>query len=428
VSGTITIDWARLRAQSMVFRSVPNARSRKDMNTVRKLLANADAVIVCVLVVIVAGLLWLPTGFPTNEYPGSIRAKVEILQVDNSNVHSVGGLIREGSQDCEVRIADGKFRGTVAYATNNFIGKLEIDKVFLPGDTALAVVDFVGEEVTHVVLVDHYRISLELVLFAAFTLLLIIFAGWTGFKALLSFVLSVLLIWKVLIPLFLRGFNPLLVAMAVVVVMTFFIMILVAGFNRKSLVAILGSLAGTALTCCLAISFGHAFRIHGSILPYSESLLYAGYAHLNLTDIFIAAIFIASSGALMDLAMDISASVHEVVEKKPDITTREAIQSGFTIGRAVIGTMTTTLLLAYSGGYVALLMVFMAQGTPLINILNLRYVAGEILHTIVGSFGLVTVAPITAVLAGVIYTRRPAGLEQAKAVLPQPPATEALNR
>ena len=68
--------------------------------------------------------------------------------------------------------------------------------------------------------------------------------------------------------------------------------------------------------------------------------------------------------------------------------------------------MTTTLLLAYSGGFSTLLMVFIAQGTPAINILNLNYIAGEILHTMVGSFGLVLVAPITAFIGGWMYTKK----------------------
>ena len=70
-----------------------------------------------------------------------------------------------------------------------------------------------------------------------------------------------------------------------------------------------------------------------------------------------------------------------------------------------MGTMTTTLLLAYSGGYIALLMVFMAQGTPVDHILNYKYVASEILDTVVGSLGLVTVAPFTAAAAGLLLTR-----------------------
>lgn len=108
----------------------------------------------------------------------------------------------------------------------------------------------------------------------------------------------------------------------------------------------------------------------------------------------------------MDLAVDITSSVNEVVDKKPDIGWLEAGKSGMNVGRAAMGTMTTTLLLAYSGGYIALLMVFMAQGTPVYNILNYKYVSAEIIETIVGSFGLVTVAPFTALTSGLLLTRR----------------------
>jgi uncharacterized membrane protein len=113
----------------------------------------------------------------------------------------------------------------------------------------------------------------------------------------------------------------------------------------------------------------------------------------------------ASSGAVMDLAMDVASGMDELVMRKPDIHFLDAVRAGFGIGRPVVGTMTTTLLLAYSGGYMALLMVFMAQGVPVVNLLNLNYVAAEILHTLVGSFGLVTVAPFTAIIGAMIYTK-----------------------
>jgi uncharacterized membrane protein len=105
----------------------------------------------------------------------------------------------------------------------------------------------------------------------------------------------------------------------------------------------------------------------------------------------------------MDLAMDISASMHEIAEKKPEIGFVEHVASGMAIGRSVIGTMTTTLLLAYSGSYIALLMLFMGLGVPLPTILNKNFVAAEVVNTIVGSFGLVTVAPFTALTGGLIY-------------------------
>ena len=152
----------------------------------------------------------------------------------------------------------------------------------------------------------------------------------------------------------------------------------------------------------------------------SESLLYSGYAHLNLTQIFMASIFIGASGAVMDLSVDITSAIHEVVEKRPDLDWKEAAKSGVNVGRAAMGTMTTTLLFAYSGGYIALLMVFMAQGTPVDHILNYKYVAAEIIHTVIGSFGLVTVAPFTALCAGVLLTRKKGVQENAMPLSHEP--------
>jgi uncharacterized membrane protein len=142
-------------------------------------------------------------------------------------------------------------------------------------------------------------------------------------------------------------------------------------------------------------------------MPNSESLLYSGFQHLDLTKIFMASIFIGSSGAVMDLAVDITSAINEVISKKPGMKWREAFLSGMNVGKAAMGTMTTTLLLAYSGGYLALLMVFMAQGTPVYNILNYKYVSSEILDTFVGSIGLVLVAPFTAFTCSIMLTQNP---------------------
>jgi uncharacterized membrane protein len=137
-------------------------------------------------------------------------------------------------------------------------------------------------------------------------------------------------------------------------------------------------------------------------MPFAETLLYSGFGHLDLTRIYIAAVFLACSGAVMDLGMDVAASMHEVAVRNPDISRLGLIRSGLNVGRAVVGTMTTTLLLAYSGGFLTLLMAFMAQGIPLDTTFNFIYVAAEVVKTIVGSFGLVTVAPFTALMGGLI--------------------------
>jgi uncharacterized membrane protein len=359
-----------------------------------------------IVLILIAALALMPTGFPTNDYPNSARAAARVLEVNNDNVFGSIGFVFQGEQVCKVEILDGPFKGQQTYANNRFTGRLEVDKVFTKGDKALVVLDYTGQTIRYVTMIDHYRINLEAILFVVFALFLILFARWTGAKALMSFLLTVLMIWKLLIPMLLKGWNPILIALFFVITATTVILFMVGGINRKSAAAVLGSLAGTLLTTILALIVGNSFKIHGAVLSHSESLLYAGYAHLNLTEIMIAVVFIASAGALMDLAIDIAAAVNEVVERNPDISTAEAIRSGFNVGKAVVGTMTTTLLFAYTGGYIALLMVFMAQGTPVVNILNLKYVSKEIIHTVVGSFGLVAVAPFTAVSAGILLTKK----------------------
>ena len=235
---------------------------------------------------------------------------------------------------------------------------------------------------------------------------MIVFAGPGGVRAIASFVLTVLAIWKVLVPLYLRGADPILVGLLLTLGLTVLIIALVYGFDRRCAAAVSGSFLGILVTCVLALVFTGRLQIHGAVMAYSESLLYSGYQHLDLTRIFMASVFLGSSGAVMDLSVDIASAVWEVVEKRPDLPWREAVRSGMHVGRAAMGTMTTTLLFAYSGGYIALLMVFMAQGTPVDHILNYKYVAAELLHTILGSFGLVTVAPFTALCSGWLFSHR----------------------
>lgn len=370
-----------------------------------------DFIFTLLVALLTTALFFVPTGFENRLPDNSEHVLAEVVSVDDSNVLQFG-LVKSGSQSLEVKILDGGFRGRVVEADNNLLGKMELDKIFRPGDRALVDISLDGNEITYVHASDHCRLSIEATLLAVFAILLLIFGGFTGFKALLSFMFSGMAIWKLLIPSFLRGNDPILVSLAIVTFLTAVIIFLVAGINKKGLVAFAGALMGLGLTCALALFFSGPFRLHGAVRPFSETLLYSGFPDLDLTRIFLAGIFLASSGAVMDLAMDIASALHEVKEHHPWIGRWKLLRSGMMVGRMVIGTMTTTLLLAYSGSYMTMLMVFMGQGIPMVNILNLNYVAAEILHTIVGSFGLVTVAPFTALIGAILYTRNSDGPEQ----------------
>ena len=360
-----------------------------------------------ICLVLISVLLLLPTGFESagaGRLESEERVAARIVSTDDSTIKDTG-LVLSGEQSCEVLLLGGSHKGETHRAGNLLSGSLEQDKVFQSGETALVLVSLDDDSVASVSLIDHYRISGEIFLLLAFFALLILFAGWSGLRAVLSFILSVLSIWKVLVPLCLKGANPILVGSLLTAALTVLIIALVFGFNRITLAACTGAISGLIVTAALGVLSTSAFHIHGAVMSYSESLLYSGYEHLNLTQIFMASIFIGASGAMMDLSVDIAAAVNEVVTKRPDLSRVEAMMSGMRVGRAAMGTMTTTLMLAYSGSYIALLMVFMAQGTPMINVFNYKYVASEIIHTLVGSFGLVAAAPLTAAASGLLLAK-----------------------
>jgi uncharacterized membrane protein len=374
------------------------------MNVKRNLNLKRDAALVAAFFLLSIVLYFVPTGFGDRSPRNSVRCRGRVIEVNNSEIFQ-RGIVKVGTQALRVKILNGPYAGTEVKAINELIGKMELDKIFATGDIALMVLTLKGDEIYFANAQDHYRINIELILLFCFAVLLVVFGGLTGAKALLSFVFAAMMIWKIMIPLFLKDVNPILASLGVVIIMTGAIIFLVGGLTKRGLVAFLGAMLGIVVTMIMALTFSRGFHLHGAVKQFSETLLYSGYPHLNLTRIFLAGIFLASSGAVMDLAMDVASGMDEVVLRNPAISFYDAMQAGFGIGRPVVGTMTTTLLLAYSGGYVSLLMVFMAQGVPLINLFNLTYVAAEVLHTLVGSFGLVTVAPFTAITGALIYTK-----------------------
>ncbi len=364
---------------------------------------NRDAALVAVILIISAALIAFPSGYESAFGRDVERARARVLEVNNSEIQKFG-IVSTGTQVLKVRILEGPHEGQETTATNTLLGKMETDKMFGVGDLAFLVLDQIEEgRVVQATAYDHYRLTIELVLVILFAALLIGFAGWGGVKALLSFAFAVLVMWKVLLPSILLGRDPVWISLGVVTLITAATLYLVAGVNKIALVALLGSLLGILLTIGLALLLLPPFRLHGAIQPFSETLLYSGFDHLNLTRVFLAAIFIGASGAVLDVAIDVSTSMNEVIEKRPDLPRRELIGSGFNVGRNMTSTMVTTLLMAYASGYIALLMVFMAQGIPPLYLLNTNYVAAEILKTIVGSLGLVTVAPFTAIVGGFVY-------------------------
>jgi len=286
-------------------------------------------------------------------------------------------------------------------------------KTFVEDEYALAVLTFDANNIISMIrIIDHYRTDKIIILSSLFIIFTIILMGWMALKILLTFVFSAVVLIKVLYPLSLHGFNSILGAIVITSLISAVVLFLVGGLSRRGLSAFFGTLSGVLFTAALSYVVTIWFKIHGVVRPFTEMLIHTGYGHLNLTHLFMAGIFIAASGAMMDLSMSIAAAMDEIKVQQPEISRMQLIKSGYVVARQSVGTMSTTLLLAYSAEYTAMIMVFIAQGIPLENIINMVWVSSEIVHTLVGCFGLTLVAPFTVIAGGLLLHKGPFHSEQ----------------
>ncbi len=369
----------------------------------RKHWKNRKNWIMCLVTLVFCGLLCLLPDTHLNVTSNFPREQVRIDSVDNSMLDAVG-IVYNGVQPCTVTILTGDYAGQTFSSYNYLNSALDKDKLYEAGDIAWAMIQGSDEKPT-ITLIDHYRIGTEATIVGVLALVLILFGGVIGCGAMVSLVASAVIVWKLLIPLLLDGIDPMLSCFVTVIVLTVLIDVLVAGFTRRCLTAILGSLAGTLVTCLAAWGLTILLKLDGGDLPYVVPLLSQSAMQVNTRSLYIGMMFLANSGALMDLSMDISVSLEEIHYHKPDISYPALMKSGLLVGRSVLGTMTTTLMLAYSGNYLSMLMYFVGQGTPVTDIVNLKYVASQLLNTLVGSFGLAAAAPLTALIASAMYLK-----------------------
>ncbi|WP_084631123.1 YibE/F family protein [Ferrimonas senticii] len=323
----------------------------------------------------------------------------EVIKVDNSQLTVIGSN-RIGEQRLTVQFDQPQYGQTQAVAHNLLSGTIEYDEFYQPGDRILVAVQFNQlQQITQVKALSHYRMPFLLALFGLFAVALIVYAKKVGLRALLSFTGAVVIIWQLLIPGLLAGYPPLLITSITLAALSALIIISVAGWTYKGKAALAGTLVGLMVTSLLCVLSGELLKIDGMSQPMAQSLLFETGMHLSMLDVLYAAVLIGASGAAMDVAMEMAATMEELQLANPNLTRKALLQSGFRVGNAVIGTMTTTLLLAYSGGFLTLLMLFASRDVSLIQIVNMKLVASEIARTVIGSLSLVIVAPVTAWIA-----------------------------
>ena len=243
-------------------------------------------------------------------------------------------------------------------------------------------------------------------LFAAlYLLVLCLVGGKQGIKGALGLVFTFLCILFVYLPLVYRGFSPFWVAVLVCVVTTVVTLYLIGGPTKKTLVAAGGTIASVIIAGVAATLFSMASGISGWNVSDIESLLTLwNVADIQVGGLLFSGLLISSLGAVMDVAMSIGSAIGEIHAQNPAISSRDLFRAGIHVGRDMMGTDSNTLILAFAGGSVSMLLLDYAYDLPYLQIINSNNIGIAIMQGLSGSFGIVLAVPITVLLAVAAYT------------------------
>lgn len=305
-------------------------------------------------------------------------------------------------------ITSGARKGEVVNALQNLNSYFIVtNKPVEVGDKTILYELLNEQYMTDWVFGEYHRTDALLVLGIVFMVLLIIFGKAQGFKTLLSLIFTVLAVFYVFVPSILSGYNIYLWTIITCLYVTAMTLILVSGANMKTVSAIIGCLSGIILSAVLVILMDRILNLTGVIDEDSVFLLMMNPEHpVDLNGIFFGAIVVGAMGAIMDVAMSISSALYEMKEKYAANSFKQLMNSGFTIGRDVMGTMTNTLVLAYIGSSLSVVLLLFTYSSSLIDLLNREMVVIEILQALIGSISLLLTLPLTTIVSCFLFIEK----------------------
>lgn len=242
-------------------------------------------------------------------------------------------------------------------------------------------------------------------LFAGLYLLaLCLVGGKQGIKGALGLVFTFACIILVYLPLVYQGYSPFWVAVLVCVITAVVTLWLIGGPTRKTVVATGGTIAGVIISGIAATLFSMASGISGYNVSDIESLLTLwNVSGIQVGGLLFSGLLISSLGAVMDVAMSIASSIAEVRAQNPSLSRKELFKAGMHIGRDMMGTDSNTLILAFAGGSVSMLLLDYAYDLPYLQIINSNNIGIAVMQGLSGSFGIVLSVPVTVALAVLLY-------------------------
>lgn len=331
-----------------------------------------------------------------NDYQGTWRGKV--LDVLSTEKQAIPGTdVLHTYQTIEAKVLDGPKQGEVIIIDNDYLELDKGDRFYFNHN-----VYFDGSESYGIINID--RINSLFFMLLLFIGAVVAFGGWQGARSLLALAGSFLVIFYVLMPGILGGWNPLLISIVVASGILFAAIFFTHGFNRESAVAYGGTMIAVSITSLLAVFSVYLTGLTGFTDESATYLNLNTGGTLDFTALLLGAIIIGVLGVLDDIAITQAAVVTELYSSNPNLSQKEVYFKALRVGREHVGALVNTLVLAYTGATLPLLLHFYTASSSLRMSINTEMFATEIVRTIVGSIGLILTVPIVTLLA-VVYLK-----------------------
>ncbi len=319
---------------------------------------------------------------------------IEVEDVEGGESYFGGAAVK---QEVSVRIDSGPWEGE-RDLVNHMTGNPAYDIEVSPGDRVMIGVSGEGE-FADLFIVDFVRDVPSLYLLGLFALSLLVVGGARGARTLVVLALTALAIMFVLIPALLRGFNPIVSTVVVSAVVVSFSLAIIAGRGTKTIAAVIGTVSGVLFAGVLALIFGRSAHLMGLHTQEAQMLMFTYDTVFDFRGLLFSGMILGALGAVMDVSISISSAVEELHIAGQIDDFRTLLRSGMNVGRDVLGTMSNTLILAYAGSSLPLILLLTAHRADLVSVANMDIMATEVVRALSGSVGLVLCVPVTAFVA-----------------------------
>ncbi len=341
-----------------------------------------------------------------------------IYNTEKAKVIEIGESISIGEENFDgyiqeiiVEFVSGERKGDQITVENTLSDNAAYNLIFEQGDKVVLTIEtYEDSEGEFIYISDHLRNDYILYLGIIFLVAVLIIGKWQGLRALISLALTIGSVIFILLPNILKGGNPMVWSVIISIGITIVTILLITGFTRKSAAAIIGISVGVIVAGVISYIIGVKIKLTGLSADDATMLMYIPQGiQFNFQHLLFAGIILGALGAVMDVGVSIASSLDEIYKANENLTRRELFNAGMNVGRDIMGTMINTLILAYTGTSIPLLLLFMAYDSSMLEIMNLDTVATEIVRSLSGSIGLILTIPITAAIASFLIKSNGAG-------------------